>query len=265
MKKYFTLVRAGIIEATTFRLSLFVTLIGNLIYLIIVYFLWKAIFDSSPTGIVNGMTFSNTMIYLVLAGSLVSMVEVFLVWQISYKVQRGNIILDLLKPIRFGAFTFFSNCGEVVVKFILVFIPTAVLVYFISDHGFPLGVNLLLFIPAFIMGFIINYMINMMIGTLCLFTQSSWGINIMKEVIVGLLSGASIPLAFFPEGIRTIVDRLPFQAIYNTPLQILLHNDLSATTIGRMFAIQFMWLVILFAASSLFWKWSLKRITINGG
>ncbi len=265
MKKYFTLTKAGILEGLTFRLSLFVTFIGNIIYMIIIYFLWKAIFNSSPTGVVNGMTFSDTMIYLVLAGSMVSMVEVFLVWQMSRKVQQGTIVLDLLKPIRFGAYTFFSNTGEVVVRFFIVFLPTAIAVYFLSGCAIPLGMNLLRFLPSFILGFLINYMINMMIGTLCLFTQSSWGINIMKEVIISLLSGASIPLVFFPDEIRVIVERLPFQSIYHTPLQMLLHSDLSAQTIGKMYATQLMWVVILFGGATLFWKWSLNKITVNGG
>ena len=265
MKKYFTLTRAGIIESFTFRMGLFVSFFGNIIYLIIVYFLWKAIFSSSPTGVVNGMTFSDTMIYLVLAGSLMSMVEVFLVFMIGRSVQQGTIVLDLLKPIRYDAFMFFSNSGEVVVKAFTVFIPTAVVVYFVSGHGFPLGWNLLLFIPSFLFGFIINFFINMIIGTLCLFTQSSWGINIMKEVVIGLLSGASIPLAFFPDGIRAVVDKLPFQAIYHIPLNILLHDNYSATKIGTMFATQFMWAIVLFILSSLFWKWSLNKITVNGG
>lgn len=265
MRKYFTLTRAGILESLTFRMGFFVSLFGNLIYLIIVYFLWKAIFNSSPTGIVNGMTFSDTMIYLVLAGSLTNMVEVFLVWQMSRKVQDGTIVLDLLKPIRYGAYMFFSNTGQVLVNAIIVFLPTAIIIYFVSGCGMPLGWNLLLFVPSFLLGFIINYLINMIIGTLCLFTQSSWGINIMKDVVVGLLSGASIPLVFFPKGIRNIVEMLPFQSIYHIPLQILLHDDIPTRELLEMFVSQCIWLIILFAGTTLFWKWSLNKITVNGG
>ncbi len=265
MKKYFALTRAGIIETLTFRIGMFVQFFGNIIYLIIIYFLWRAIFNSSPTGIVNGMTFSDTMIYLVLAGALVNMVEVFLVTQMGYDIQQGRIVLDLLKPLRYGGYSFFRNSGEVLVKAFVVFLPTTIIVYFISGRAIPLGWNLLLFIPAFLLGFIINFLINLIVGTLCLYTQSSWGINIMKEVVVGLLSGASIPLAFFPDGIRAVVDKLPFKSIYHTPLQILLHNDLSVSTLGNMFITQLFWLIILFILATLFWNYSVKKITVNGG
>lgn len=67
LKKFLTLTRAGIIESLQFRLGTLVIVAGNLLYLIIVYFLWKAIYASAGTDVVNGMTFSDTLIYLVLA------------------------------------------------------------------------------------------------------------------------------------------------------------------------------------------------------
>ena len=52
----------------------------------------------------------------------------------------------------------------------------------------------------------------------------SIGLNMVKECIVLLLSGASIPLAFFPEALRNIVQYLPFRCIYDTPLNVLLQK-----------------------------------------
>lgn len=39
LKKYLTLTRAGVIESLQFRLSTLIMIAGNLLYLIIVYFL----------------------------------------------------------------------------------------------------------------------------------------------------------------------------------------------------------------------------------
>ena len=41
--KNISLVRGSILEGLVFRTSLIVSIIGNLLYLIIIYFLWKAI------------------------------------------------------------------------------------------------------------------------------------------------------------------------------------------------------------------------------
>ena len=124
-KRLIALTRGGIMESLYFRLGIFVTLFANLIYLVLVYYLWKAIYASSGTDVVNGMTFSDTMIYLILATALFNFLEMFVVWDMSRSIQSGKIILDLLKPMTFRKYTFWSYSGSHVVSFVLTFIPTA--------------------------------------------------------------------------------------------------------------------------------------------
>ncbi|MCL1901662.1 MAG: hypothetical protein FWG51_04630 [Firmicutes bacterium] len=65
MKKYLSLIRVGILDSLQFRAGVFISIFGNIFYLIIIYNLWQAIYASSPTETVNGMTFTDTMIYSV--------------------------------------------------------------------------------------------------------------------------------------------------------------------------------------------------------
>ncbi|HKL80636.1 MAG TPA: ABC-2 family transporter protein [Mobilitalea sp.] len=265
LKGCLALMKAGIIEQIHFRSSVFIIFLGNLIYLLIVYFLWKAIFASSGSQIVNGMTFEDTMIYLVLAMALFNFMEVFLVFNIGRNIQSGKIILDIIKPIPFERYMFFQESGTLVVNFFMTLIPTMVIVYFLTKGAFALGFNLLLFFVSVLMGLVINFSLNFIVATICLYTESVWGINIMKEVIIMLFSGASIPIAFFPEVLKTVVYYLPFQAIYNTPLTILIQKKFSMTGSLKLLVLQLFWLIITLTASHLFWKISLKKITVNGG
>ena len=111
----------------------------------------------------------------------------------------------------------------------------------------------------------INYNIDFFVGTICIYTESIWGINIMKQVIVLLLSGATIPIAFFPEPFRTITMYLPFQSIYNAPLTLLLNKEPDLKNVAVTLGTQLIWCVATLVISKLFWKVSLKRITVNGG
>ena len=266
-RKLFALTRAGIMESLHYRLGTFVTLFANLIYLVLVYYLWKAIYASSGVDVVNGMTFTDTMIYLILATSLFNFLEMFVVWDMSRSIQSGKIILDLLKPMKFRTYTFWSYSGSHVVSFIMTFIPTFIVVMIITKGAIPIGMNLVYFIIATLFALIVNFNIEMIVATICLYTESTWGINIVKETIVLLLSGASIPLAFFPEKLRTVVDYMPFRAVYDIPLTILLEKNGSDTLQGLlpMFGFQLLWIVILTAAGTLFWNYSVKKITVNGG
>jgi ABC-2 type transport system permease protein len=264
MKKYLSLMRMGVMEQLQFRMGFITKIIGNLIYVMIIYFLWKSIFASAGTDVVNGMTFADTMVYLVLASSLFSIMEVYLVWETSRNIQTGKIVNDIIKPVNYRAFMYFPYFGNMIMDFIITFIPTFILVYFLSGMSIPLGLNLVYFFVSFIMSFLINLSIDFFVGGIILYTMSTWGINIMKEVIVLLLSGATIPLAFFPEPLKTIVMYLPFQAVYNSPLLQLI-GDHSYTERLEMLGVQLFWVVAVYVISELFWRKSLKQITVNGG
>lgn len=264
-RKYLVLLRVGILEEMQFRLGAAVRLFGNIIYLIIIYFLWKAIFDCSPTDVVNGMTFTDTMIYLVLASALFSTMEMYVTWDMGRSIQTGNIVMDLLRPMGYTTYKMLLFSGNTLVSFLVNLVPTMIIVYLITGGGFALSWNLLFFAIAVFMGTILNFFINFFVGVICFYTESIWGINIMKEVVVMLLSGASIPLAFFPETLQRIMYYLPFQAIYNTPLTLLIDNGVSLEKRVAMLAVQMFWILIMGVVTQMFFRLSVKQITVNGG
>ncbi len=265
LKKYLTLTRAGIIEALQFRLSFLILVAGNLLYLIVTYFLWKAIYASVETDTVNGMTFTDTLIYLVLATALYGFLEMYLVWEIGRNIQSGKIVLDLLKPMPYRRYLFWSYSGSFVTQFFFTFLPTFIVVSVVTHGAIPLGINLIWFAVSVVLAVVINFSIDYIIGTVCLYTESIWGINIIKQVVVLLLSGATIPLAFFPDNLRTVVHFLPFQSIYNAPLSLLLHANPDWQTVCSTLGLQLFWAAALTLISAAFWNRSLRQITVNGG
>lgn len=265
LKKYLSLTRAGIIESLQFRLATVIMVIGNLLYLIVVYFLWRSIYASVDTDVVNGMTFTDTLIYLVLATALFNFMEMYTVWEMGRNIQSGKIVLDLLKPMEYRRYLFWSYSGSFVTQFFFTFLPTFIVVSVVTRGAVPLGINLLYFAVSVVMAVIINYGVDFIVGTICLYTESIWGINIMKQVIVLLLSGATVPIAFFPEPLKTIVYYLPFQSIYNAPLTLLLDGSPKLETVVTTLGTQLLWCVVITLLGNLFWKISLRQITVNGG
>ena len=264
-RKYTSLLRAGIMESLHFRMSALVLFFGNLVYIAIIFYLWKAIYASSPSDVVNGMTFTDTLIYVVLASSLFSFMEMYFVWEIGRSIQSGKIVLELIKPMGYRHYLFWSYSGSLVTNFFSVFLPTFIVIEIVTKGAVVIGLNLVFFVAAVIMGVVINYNIDLFVGTICLYTESIWGINIMKQVIVLLFSGATIPLAFFPQKMQEIAYRLPFQSIYNTPLRILLMQTVDLHEVAGMLLLQLFWCVVLTIFTSLFWRVSIRRITVNGG
>ena len=80
-----------------------------------------------------------------------------------------------------------------------------------------------------------------------------------------LLSGALIPLQFFPGVIGKAMMWLPFQAIYHTPLMMVTVPDQPVEVLLSMLGVQAVWVVVLFAASRLFYIQAVKVLRVSGG
>ncbi|MBR4579793.1 MAG: ABC-2 family transporter protein [Lachnospiraceae bacterium] len=266
VKACVALTRASIMDFMQFRLSVFVMLFGNIIYLIVIYNLWRAIYASVDNAVINGMSFNDTMIYLVLASAQFTFMEAYLVWMMGRAIQSGKIVLDLLKPVSYTQYLLFRLEGGNLCGFVFTFIPTFIIVQIITKGAIHMGINILFYLASALLGMLINFAIDFIIGTVCLYTQSIWGINIMKEVVVLFLSGATVPLAFFPPVLKSIALFLPFHSIYNTPLTFLTKGQ--ELGLGQSFMLlgeQLFWVVILLVIGKIFWKLSERIITVNGG
>lgn len=77
--------------------------------------------------------------------------------------------------------------------------------------------------------------------------------------------GLPFTINFFPEHLKQITMKLPFQSIYNAPLQFLIDKNMSYIDGLEILITQIAWLLVLSIISYLFWMKSLKTITVNGG
>lgn len=264
MRKYLTITKNSFIAGLVYKVHFLFTVFGNIIYIMVIYFLWKAIFKSSGE-MINGMTFNEVFVYLALASSILCLFRTFTEWDMSQTIITGSIIKDLTKPIDHQILTMFGVLGFALNNLMAITIPSITMIFLVVGVQINVGINILFFIIALVMAFLITFAIDYTIGLIAFYTESIWGISIAKGAIVALLSGTAIPLSFFPDSIRKLVELLPFQAIYNTPLTILISKNLNIFNYIGFILNQAFWVIVLFTLSRLFYNKAVKVITVNGG
>ena len=264
MKKYLMIIRNSFMSSIIYRFHFFYTSLSNVFYIIMIYFLWRAIYKGSG-GSINGMTFDQTFIYLALAVSIFCLFKTWTDWEMSYEVVNGIIVMDLIKPIDIQLMKMFGAIGFVFYNFITVTLPALFVIIFIFQPGVITVRSIALSIIPIVLAFFISFNIDYVIGLTSFYTESIWGISIAKDTIVLLLSGALIPINFFPEILRKIVGLLPFQAIYHIPLTILISKDLSIYEYLKFLGIQLSWAIALYALNRFYYSRAIKVVTVNGG
>ncbi|MGE5777375.1 MAG: ABC transporter permease [Chloroflexota bacterium] len=263
MKAYLALLRGSYMVGLIYRFGFLFSIAGNVIYMSVTYFLWRSIYQGRET--LRGLTFNETYIYVALGSAVFILLKTYVDWQMSYEIREGSIATYLTKPVDLQLYELCASSGFSLMTLSAITIPTILLMLFVFHIEFPLGVGLVLFPFSLFLAYLLSFCFDYFIGLLGFYTESIWGISITKEIIVTMLSGALIPLQFFPDAVQKILMWLPFQAIYYTPLTLVAKPNLGWETLLPMLGIQLFWVVALFALTRLFYSQAIKVLRISGG
>ena len=263
MKQYLYLLKGSMQMSFAYRAASLINLSANLVFIIILYYLWQAIYENKTE--LNGMSFEQTFLYLVIASTLFNMYRTFTDYIISFDVTSGNIVNYLLKPMDYQLYSMSVALGRICANIIMILIPTALLLYFFMGLTLPLGQNWFFSISSLIIAWLIIFMLDYLVGLLSFYTQSIWGIFQTRESLVVVFSGVLIPFVFFPQWLQDVLEFTPFVAMYYTPITLLMGQVEDTRQAMIMLGNQLFWLLVLFTMCRVFFKKATQVITINGG
>ncbi len=267
-RKYWAFSKGGILSGFAYKFSAFGWLLGDLVSLIILYFLWYAIYQNSPTDLINGMNFNDMITYLILArvgSSLVFSAASF--WIVGEDIYEGGIALSLIRPMSYRYRVLASSFGNFLSTMILLFIPLFVvanlILYFAVGVAFPSILNLLFFLVSALLSFLIVDSLNFLLGELAIFTNALFGLMIIKNITLAFFSGSLLPSSFFPKWMNDILRFLPFQSMVEKPIMLLM-GRIEGIEILYTIGIQALWVVILSIFCNLTFN-SLKKHVVSVG
>ena len=263
MRSYLPIARGSYMIGLVYRFGFLFTIVGNVVYLGVAYYLWRSIYSYSDT--IRGLTFNETFLYVGLGSAIFILLKTYADWFIHYEIREGIIANYLTKPLDFQLYNLFANLGSLLMNLTAITIPTVLLLAFVFKVKVAFGPGLFLFPISLLLAFLISFSIDYSIGLMGFYSESVWGLSTTKEIIVTVFSGALIPLQFFPAAMQKVLFWLPFQAIYHTPIMMLTKPDQGLDVFLPMMAVQLAWAVGLFIAARLFYNQAIKVLRIAGG
>jgi ABC-2 type transport system permease protein len=263
MRSYLPVARATYMIGMVYRFGFLFTILGNLVYLGVAYYLWSSIYRYSDT--IRGLTFNETFLYVGLGSAIFILLKTYADWFIHYEIREGNIAIYLTKPIDYQIYNLFANLGSLLMNLTAITLPTVLVMLFVFKVRVAVGIGLLLFPVSLLLAFLISFSIDYFVGLMGFYSESVWGLSITKEIIVTVFSGALIPLQFFPEAIQKILFWLPFQAIFHTPIMMVTRPDQEWEVFLPLITVQLGWAMLLFLLARLFYHQAVKVLRIAGG
>lgn len=268
LRIYFPFIGAGVQQAATYRVDLIFYLLGDVLACFVSYFIWKAVFLSSGEESVHGFTMPQMIVYIFLMFLTSLLIASDGTYDIGEEIRDGSIAMRLLKPVSYNATFLFQELGNKLATQVILIIPLVVGVEIVRTH--VMGeiqfntVQFLLYLLSCVLAYLVNFFFNICFGFIAFIIKYLWGANMMKNCIVGFLSGTIIPLAFLPEAVERVFLFLPFSSLNYTPVMIYM-GMYRGHELCFYLGLQAFWVLAFWGLSKLLWSTASKRLSIQGG
>jgi ABC-2 type transport system permease protein len=260
---YLEFARVGFVNTLAYRLRYFTGIVTYFIYVSVYYFIWKAIYEHSAS--IEGFDFAHLLTYIGVGWIIRSFYFNNIDQELAYQVMEGRLAMDLIKPVNIQMMYVARAAGESVFRLALLTVPTALVLFLVYPLRRPASFGHAgAFLVSVVLSFLIVAAINFAVGTFALRLQSILGLLRAKFFLLELFSGLLLPMTFFPHRVQKILALMPFQYISYVPMLIYL-GKLHGGDLARAIAIQVFWVAILLALGDSLWRWSTRKVIIQGG
>jgi len=263
LRLYAEFARVGFVNTLAYRLRYFTGIVTYFIYVSVYYFIWKAIYEHSTS--IEGFDFSHLLTYVGVGWIIRSFYFNNIDQDLAYQVTEGRLAMDLVKPVNIQLMYVARAAGESVFRLALLTLPTALVLFLVFPLRLPASLkHAVVFLVSVTMSLFIVAAINFAVGTFALRLQSILGLLRAKFFLLELFSGLLLPISFFPEVFQKIFRVLPFEYISYVPMLIYL-GKLNGVGLARAIGIQIFWVAVLLAMGDGLWRWSSRKVIIQGG
>jgi len=263
---YSTFIRIAFLGMLAYRLRYYTGIVTYVLFVSVHYFIWKAIFHGlSADEQINGFTLPEMITYVAVGWIARSFYFSNIDEEIDELVKSGQVGVFLTRPVNFHAMLLSQAAGECLFRIVFFTGPIMIAILSLFPVSLPADAySAGMFVLATAFSFFILAEINFLVGVLAFFTKSIQGIARAKYMLLQLLSGLLMPLAFFPHWLRGALEVLPFQMITYTPLKFYL-GKISKQEVPGILAMQVVWSVLLFLACQVVLERAMRKVTIQGG
>ncbi|MBN2443648.1 MAG: ABC-2 family transporter protein [Spirochaetales bacterium] len=266
MSVYFEFFKIAFKNTFAYRVDAYMGILARILSMFIAISLWQALYQNSSIVIsrVGFVSIKEMITYSIISTALFIIIENNVIFKLDDKIRTGAIATDLIRPLSFMKLILADFIGNNMANLIIQFIPVLLFANLLFALNFPSLINVILFLAAVVNAVIINFLISYIVGLLSFWWFQIWPMEMFIRSIKRILSGALIPIWFFPGFLQYITNILPFKYIYYIPLSIYLNKfDLKESSINILY--QILWIAALLITERIMWKMSVKKLVIQGG
>lgn len=224
--------------------------------------LWHVVFKSSGSGRLGDLTLEQMIWYLTTTEAIILSAP-RVAATVDSDVRSGTLVNYLQRPLSYPLYSLAHNFGERGVRFLVNLLVGA----FVSTLlvGLPQlsWQGVLFFLVSIPLAFTVDFLACFLIGLGAFWLEDTTGIMLIYSRLSMMLGGMLFPLTLFPDGVRQVLEWLPFAAVLYGPARLLVNP--SPSDFVLVLAHQLIGLALFGVLVTVCYTQANKRVFVNGG
>ncbi len=231
-------------------------------FLLMVFVLSRVFHKLLAGGEMAGFGTGDVVWYLILTEALLLSVPRF-EQTVNEEIRTGSVAYLMVRPIHYIGHHLATYGGEVAVRLSMNLVIGGTFACLLAGPpptplwGLP-GLGLAMFL-----GLLLHFHVMICLAMIGFWLEETRPFFWMYQKILFTAGGLMIPLEFFPDWLRQIVDRLPFASILYAParLGVKFEWELAFSLISR----QLFWVTLFALLAQVIYRSASARLQVNGG
>ena len=267
MKKYICFFRLRFSMGLQYRTAAAAGIVTQFFWGAMEILVYRAFYEADAAAF--PMSFEAVVTYIWLQQAFLAVFGAWIIeGEIFEAIRNGNIAYELCRPINIYQMWFSRSVANRTSKALLRCVPIlAVAALLPAPYGLRLPASWRhggLFLLTLLVGLLVIVAFTMLVYITTFYTLSPDGVRIFFVSSVEFFAGAVIPLPFFPEKLRYIMELLPFAAMQNVPLRKY-SGSMTDEEMLRAVCLQIFWLAVLVGAGWCLCRRAEKKVLVQGG
>lgn len=259
---YWASMKIAMVIQFQYRVANYFYMIGMIAEPVIYLVVWSTIAQAQG-GSVGGYTPGQFAAYYIVWTLVRNMNIVFTPYGWEFRIQRGQLSGELLRPIHPIHHDVAYFAGWKIVAIVL-WLPLAAILSLVFHPELTLTpAGVLAFFFAIWGAYLIRTMLLSLLGMITFWTTRVSALYELYFALELLLSGRLVPMGLMPAWVQSLAGYLPFQWTFFFPIEALVGNMSPAQLIGGL-GMQLAWIGIGVFLVSLVWKAGVRRYSAVG-
>lgn len=262
MRLYAKVARATFRRIATYRGATLAGAFVNTAFAFVLSYVLLAVYEERET--VGGFDATDAVTFTFVSQGLLMVVGMFGDTEMADRVRTGDIVVDLQRPYDQQGWWAGVSCGKALYYVVFRGVPPFLVGSLVFDLRLPTPGDAIAFVVALGLAVGVAFGWRYLLQLSAFWLLDVRGPNQLGWLTAMFLSGAYVPIVFFPEWLEATARALPFAAMVQLPIEVWLGRH-DGPGLVAVIAFQLGWTIALVVGGRVVLGRAVHRVVVQGG